>query len=274
LRAHESLLAPMTHAAIWFEALGALLLFTPIANGPARTLAVLLFLGFHATLGALFHIGLFPAVFAIAWIGLLPTWFWERASGRRDVAAVPVWRNLGVRDALATIALLLVLLANFASLRVDPLVPRATRSWELPAQWLYVDQLWGLFSPDPPVYDGWYVVKGIQADGSEVDPFWHRDRVSFAKPAVVSETMNIRWREFFFRLQRDARDPRWASFGRWTCRAWNEGHMGPERLDRVYVYFVEETTRRPAAKVDTTLTPMVHACEAEPDQGAASATRR
>lgn len=260
LRAHEALLAPMTHAAIWFEALGPLLLFTPVANGPARTLAVVLFVGFHATLGALFHIGLFPAVFATAWIGLLPSWFWERVTGRRDASNDVPRSPRGFRDALATLALVLVLLANYASLRLDPLTPRATRAWEWPAQWIYVDQLWGLFSPDPPVYDGWYVVKGIRADGAEVDPFWHRDSVSFAKPAVLSETMNIRWREFFFRLQRDKRDPRWASFGRWLCRAWNETHAGPERLDRAYVYFVEETTRRPATKIDGTLTLMAHTC--------------
>ena len=102
---------------------------------------------------------------------------------------------------------------------------------------------------------------GVTEDGSEVDPFWH-GRVSFLKPPVVSDTMNIRWREFFFRLQRDKNDPRWALFGDWLCRSWNETHGGPEHLLRVYAYYVEETTNRPATKADRTLTPMVHECEA------------
>jgi Vitamin K-dependent gamma-carboxylase len=261
LRGHEAWLPPMTYAAIWFEALGALLAVAPIATGPLRTLAVALFLGFHATLGALFQIGLFPAVFAVAWIGLLPTWFWDRVAPRTRRARPPL-RASALAQALAAAALALVLLANFASLRVDPLTPRASRWYERPAEWLYVDQLWGLFSPDPPLYDGWYVFLGVQADGAEVDPFWHGP-VSFVKPAVVSDTMNIRWREFFFRLQRDKNDPHWSLFGDWLCRAWNETHAGPERLDRAYVYYVEETTNRPANVADRTLTTMVHGCQAE-----------
>ena len=261
LRGHEAWLPPMTYAAIWFEALGAFLALSPIASGPLRTLAVALFLGFHACLALLFHIGLFPAVFSVAWIGLLPTWFWERI-GRVTPRGAPPLRASGLSQALAAASLVAVLLSNVASVGHDGRVPRDTTLWERPAEILHVDQLWGLFSPDPPLYDGWYVFMGVQADGTEVDPFWH-GRVSFAKPPVVSDTMNIRWREFFFRLQRQKDDPRWALFGAWLCRAWNESHAGPARLDRTYAYYVEETTNRPASKTDRTLTLMVHACEAD-----------
>ena len=261
LRDVESLLAPMTHAAIWFEALGPLLLLAPIATGAIRTLAIVLFVGFHAVLGALFDLGLFPVVSIVAWIGLLPTWFWERFSAASEDARPPVWPGVGLGDALAAVAFVLVLLSNLAGLRHDPATPRENRLWELPAQWIFVDQLWALFAPDPPIHDGWYVVMGVRVDGARIDPFWRREEVSFAKPAVLSETMNVRWRLFLLRLQRDRRDPRWASFGSWLCRAWNEDHRGPERLDRVYVYFVEETTRPLASKVDGTLTLMAHPCE-------------
>lgn len=263
LRAHEGVLPALTDAAIWFEALGPLLLVSPIASAAARTLGVALFLGFHATLGLLFNLGLFPAVSMVAWLGMLPTAFWDRALGAEPARTELRWSWRGARDAAVAVAFGLVVLSNLASLRHDARTPRAPVAWERPAEWIFVDQLWGLFSPDPPVYDGWYVFMGVRADGREVDPFW-RGAVSFVKPPVVSETMNIRWREFFFRLQRDARDPRWASFGRWLCRAWNEAHAGPERLDRVYAYYVEETTNRPATKTDGTLTVMAHACAAEP----------
>lgn len=260
LRDHEAWLEPLTHVAIWFEALGAVLAFSPIATGALRTLAVILFLGFHATLALLFHIGLFPAAFGVAWIALLPSWFWERIAGRRNFArAAPALRASALSQCLAALVLVLVLLANFASLGHDGRTTRATKGCERPAELLYVDQLWGLFSPDPPRYDGWYVFMGVTAGGTEVDPFWH-GRLSFAKPPVVSDTMNIRWREFFFRLQRDKNDARWALFGAWLCRAWNETHAGPEQLDRAYAYYVEETTNRPATQTDRTLTLMVHAC--------------
>jgi hypothetical protein len=253
-------LALLTHVAIWFEGLAPLLLLSPIANGPVRTLAVALFLGFHATLGVLFDIGLFPLVFAVAWLGLLPSWFWERVGAARAAAPGIAWPRSPARDALAALALALVLLSNLSSLRRDPLVHRPTPAWARPAEWLYVDQVWGLFAPDPPIYDGWYAFLGVQADGRRVDPFWNRTEASFAKPPVVSETMGIRWREFFFRLQRDKRDPRWGWFGSWLCRRWNEAHHGPQRLDRAYVYYFEETTGRPG-KQDGSLTLLIHTCE-------------
>lgn len=265
LRPHEALLAPMTHIAIWFEALGPLLLVAPFANGPLRTLAVLLFLGLHVTLGLLFNIGIFPGVFSVAWIGMLPGWFWQRVGAREpDFGSQSTsgrWRWNGAREALAGTALAFVLLSNLSTVRGGALAERFPKNWDLPAQLVYIDQLWGLFSPDPPVYDGWYAFMGVQRDAKEVNPFWPDRPAGFEKPPVVSETMNIRWREFFFRLQRDEKDPRWALLGRWLCRAWNERHDGPERLDRAYVYYVEETTKRPAPQRGNILTLMAHECE-------------
>ncbi len=270
LRSHEALLAPMTHVAIWFEALGPLLVLVPFAIGPLRTLAVFLMLGFHGTLGLLFNIGIFPGVFSVAWLGLLPGWFWQRIGVRDEERGASSdtdrWRWSNAREALAAVALAFVLLSNLSTVRGGALADRFPKNWDLPAQLVYIDQLWGLFSPDPPVYDGWYAFMGVQRNAVEVNPFWPDQRVGFDKPPVVSETMNIRWREFFFRLQRDATDPRWASFGRWMCRAWNERHAGPEQLDRAYVYYVEETTTRPAPQRGNILTLMAHECAADGSQ--------
>ena len=267
LRGHEAALAPMTYVAIWFEALGPLLALVPVANGFFRTLAVLLFLGFHATLGLLFNIGIFPLVFSVAWLGLLPSWFWERV-GVRGVGAAAGdprtgWRWNTPREALAAVALGFVLLSNLSTVRQGELAAYFPRNWDLPAQLVWIDQLWGLFSPDPAVYDGWYQFMGVQRDGTEVNPFWRGQPVRFEKPAVVTETMNIRWREFFFRLQRDPADPRWPAFGRWLCRSWNEDHSGPAHLDRAYVYFVEETTVKPAPLRGPIRTLLAQECEAE-----------
>jgi hypothetical protein len=254
-----ALLAPLTHVAIWFEALAPLLLFSPIATGALRALAVALFLGFHASLALLFHIGLFPAVCAAGWLALLPTWLWSRLAGAPGADA-PQWQPRAWRDGLAGLALAFVLASNASTVRGGALGAGLPQGWDLPAQLFYLDQVWGLFSPDPAIYDGWYVILGIQRDGEEVSPFWRDRPVSFEKPPVVTETMNIRWREFFFRLQQDARDPRWRSFGRWLCRAWNERHTGAAQLDRAYVYYVEETTGASGPRRERTLTLMAHDC--------------
>jgi hypothetical protein len=263
----EAWLGPMTYVAAWFEALAPLLLFSPLATGPLRTLALVLFLGFHASLATLFHIGLFPAVFAVAWLGMAPTWLWSRlaafAGAARGSDEPPRWRVRPARDLTAGLALAFVLASNLSTVRGGALGAKLPAGWDLPAQILYLDQVWGLFSPDPPVYDGWYVFLGVLRDGREVNPFWRDRPVRFEKPPVVSETMNIRWREFFYRLQRDRRDPRWQSFGRWLCRDWNADHHGQEHLDRVYVYYVQETTRPGVPQHEPTLTLLAHPCAEE-----------
>lgn len=267
LREHGAWLGPMTLVAIWFEALAPLLALMPIANGVFRTLAVVLFLGFHATLALLFAIGIFPLSFGVAWIGLLPTWFWQRVGNGGDPRldrASPRQGGLSpFASALAAIALAFVLLSNLSTVRGGALAAYFPKNWDLPAQLVWIDQLWGLFSPDPPIYDGWYAFMGVQRDGTEVNPFWRGAPVGFEKPPVVADTMNIRWREFFFRLQRDAKDPRWPAFGRWLCRAWNEDHTGPAHLERAYVYFVEETTVKPAPQRGAILTVLAQECAAE-----------
>jgi hypothetical protein len=181
-----------------------------------------------------------------------------------DGARAQQWRWSTPREAVAALALLFVLLSNLSTVRGGALAARFPHDWDLPAQVVWIDQLWGLFSPDPPIYDGWHAFMGVQRDGTEVNPFWPEAPVSFEKPPVVTETMNIRWREYFFRMQRDARDPRWPFFGRWLCRAWNEDHAGPAHLERAYVYFVEETTVKPAPQRGAIRTLLAQECEPEP----------
>ena len=57
-------------------------------------------------------------------------------------------------------------------MRGGALAARFPQNWDLPAQLVWIDQLWGLFSPDPAIYDGWYTFMGVQRDGTEVNPFW------------------------------------------------------------------------------------------------------
>lgn len=273
LREHEAWLPGMTLVAIWFEGLGPFLAFSPVATAVCRTLAVVLFIGFHATLGLLFNIGLFPAVFSVVWLAFLPPAFWERlgvaGDARADVVSPsPFDRPSRVRDGGVAVAFAFVLASNVSTLRMDPHDHIHTPSpwWDLPARVVHVDQRWGLFAPDPPIYDGWYVMKGRLADGREVNLLEPDRPVGFEKPAVVSETMNIRWREYFFRLEVEASDPRWMLYGDWLCRAWNERHIGGERLARAYVYYVRETTRASGPVREGIETLLAHDCASVPGQ--------
>lgn len=281
LREHAAWLPPMTFVAIWFEALGPFLPFVPVATAWFRTLAVVLFLGFHATLALLFNIGLFPAVFSVVWLAFLPTALWDRLgwgrSGTAPDAALPSpWdRPSPLREGLAAAAFAAVLASNLGTLRMDyqEHVHGTPPAWELPARIARIDQRWGLFSPDPPIHDGWYVMTGVLADGREVNLLEPERPAGFAKPPVVSETMNIRWREYFFRIQLEAADLRWLFYGEWLCRSWNADHAGAERLQRAAVYYVQERTTPSGPEREGILTLLHHECPDATAGGSSAAPR-
>jgi predicted DCC family thiol-disulfide oxidoreductase YuxK len=84
-------LGAMTTGTLILEALGPLLVLSPVATGPLRLIAVAAFLTFHAGLGLSLHLGLFPWVCAAAWTVFLPGMFWDflaRRSRRSPADAV------------------------------------------------------------------------------------------------------------------------------------------------------------------------------------------
>ena len=84
---HPDLLRAMTAAVLGLERFGWLLAFCPLWHGPARTLAVVLFAGFHGGILVLSQIDFFAVVGIVAWTVFLPGWFWTTAAaalGRHD----------------------------------------------------------------------------------------------------------------------------------------------------------------------------------------------
>jgi hypothetical protein len=269
LRQYEAILPPLTLAALYLEGLGPLLAFSPFWSGPLRCATILLFLGLHLAIALLFSLGQFQAVFMAAWLAFLPGWFWDRVSARRigvpprPPAPAPPARRPGwiaAREAMAAVLFAYVVLCNLNTVRLPLFESRFPPAWTAPAEWLRIDQRWGLFAPDPPVNDGWYVVIGERADGSEIDLLRPPRPASFDKPVPVSASLSVHLRYFFIALEQRAGDPRWEHYGRFLCRDWNAARAGDQRLVEVRVYFVRETTRRPEPRRGEIVTLLVHAC--------------
>ena len=74
----------MTFGALWFEWLGALLLFIPWKNSLFRAVAIIAFISLHISFGLFFRIGIFPALCIAAWLGLIPTVFWDWLEKKTD----------------------------------------------------------------------------------------------------------------------------------------------------------------------------------------------
>jgi predicted DCC family thiol-disulfide oxidoreductase YuxK len=72
------LLRQLTRGTVLLEALGPLLVFSPIWTGPLRLVMVLVFIGFHAGVGLSMYLGNFSWVCAAAWLMFLPPLVWHR----------------------------------------------------------------------------------------------------------------------------------------------------------------------------------------------------
>lgn len=81
-----------TSATLVFEFLAPFLIWVPFFVGGLRLLAVVLFVGLHATFAATFDIGLFSYVCIAMWCALIPSLFWDRLNAR--------WRRSESRLAL------------------------------------------------------------------------------------------------------------------------------------------------------------------------------
>src|SRR5262249_51804954 len=66
----------LTFSTFYLETFGPVLLFLPFRPALFRTLAVLLFVGFHAGLGMALKLSNFPFACMAAWLALLPAGFW------------------------------------------------------------------------------------------------------------------------------------------------------------------------------------------------------
>jgi hypothetical protein len=268
-RDFSALLPLLTFATLAIEAVGPCLLFLPFTQGPIRFFVVCTFLGLHTGMGLCLALGVFPFIVGAAWLALLPSWFWNRLNLAHDLsflqktilqqrfeawhgtepyrrlvarAAAPVWRPT-VMVPFCALCLGYVFLWNLRTTDFD----RFKVILPIESNWfghtLRLDQKWGMFAPRPAADDGWYVIPGRLRDGSEVDVFANGAPVSWAKPAVVSDTFrNQRWRKYLRNIwERDHAAHR-LYFGQYVCRSWNAAHSNQSTLETFRIYYVKEET--------------------------------
>jgi len=269
------ILPPLTIAALALEIVGPFALFSPFWTAQLRVFGAVCFALLHLAIWALFYLGHFQAVFLLAWVAVLPAWLWDRVLPRRwdtrpgeraeaaraTEGAAPASRWEGpAAQVFVALCLAYVVFCNLNTVRLPLLEMRFDRRWIEPALWLRLDQRWGLFAPNPPVNDGWYVVLGRLADGRDVNLLDPERPAGFEKPVPVSTSMTLHLRYFLIALELNPDDPRWAGYGAYLCRAWNEGHAGGDRLVEARIHFVRETTRLPAPARGEIATLHVHPC--------------
>jgi hypothetical protein len=237
---------------------GPLLLFLPWRFPALRLLAVAGFVAFHVGIGATLDLVLFSWISALAMTAFLPVWFWEHAvprlAGRRSprpagsAGSPPFLRLSRGANLAAAAALAFVVLWNTATLRADwqaavqddPLL----QGLAFPALMLRLGQTWSMFAPAPPKETKWHVVKGVLADGREVDLLQERDTPpSFAKPARRADYYpSGRWERLFANAPESEYVHAYPSLVRWYCARWNGDPRHETKLERVAIFSRGERT--------------------------------
>ncbi len=160
------------------------------------------------------------------------------------------WELGGGWQIVVAVLVALVLLWNLSTIRW---VPQQTQPALSPVlRLLRIDQLWNMFAPFPLKDDGWMVIPGRLADGSEIDLLHpQRGAPSFQKPALYSQDPdNIRWLTYRGRLWETPFQRHRAYYGKYLCRSWNlplagRAELQSKRLMTMKIIYMLERTPPP-----------------------------
>ncbi len=173
------------------------------------------------------------------------------AAGRPDDGSETPERPAALRasfaiDLIAAVSLVYILFWNLTTVSSFAMPAGSTPLGLV----LGFDQSWRMFSPSPPVDDGWYVIPGELEGGGQVDlmsvvreDLDPPEGVSWEKPENVAYTdNNEHWRKYLEAIGQVEHAHQRAYFAGYLCRAWNGSHGGEERLKRLEIAFVREKT--------------------------------
>ena len=265
--AWPGLLKVLTLATFWLEVIGPLAAFLSAWQGRFRLAVIAVFLGFHlVALNLTMELGIFPWVCAVGWLAFLPTYFWDhflpvvlRRAKRlspvlcggtihqpRITNAVSLQGSRRPANALAAVALLFVVAWNVRTTDFDRHEKWFPRSINPIAELFRVEQYWSMFAPYPMHDDGWIVVRGALADGSDVDLYTGKP-LCWDKPADVAHTYpNQRWRKYCMNLREEKYRNYRGAFVRYLIRQHEQtaalGDTAPEPLLGVELIYMQENT--------------------------------
>jgi len=150
-------------------------------------------------------------------------------------------------NGVALLLLIYTLLWNVSSYNPAPFQRRTWERLEFLGRATRLDQSWSIFAPAPPRDDGWYVIPGQLADGSEVDVL-RGTPVSWEKPTLAERSAlyrTMQWRTYFINLNRAIGQKLYPFYGQYLCRHWNTEHSTGSKLERFEIDFMDERTVPP-----------------------------
>jgi hypothetical protein len=244
-RQFDGLLALLSHATIVIERFGPFLLLVPFHTWILRLVLMAVFWGFHLGILILMGVGFFSPLSMVMWLPLLPRQVWDGIAGLRGGArgseAAPRLRTPRLAEVGAAL-LCAYLLVSIGSKTAVFFLGRGVSvgPLETAASLLRVRQHWPMFSPEPPPFDLWPVMRGRLASGRAVDAFRGGPPTVEQPASVAAYFPSFKWKIHLWWLGHKSWEEQqphllWEPLVDHLCHAWNQRHEGLERLESVDV---------------------------------------
>ena len=266
----------ITSATMFVELVGPLFLLSPFLNSFFRILVVFVFIGLHVGFDLCFHLGLFPLISITGWIALLPKYFWDIFSrlgkGQRVFSAAEAAPRPSDRSSLASAVFFTFLMSAVVVSNIHGLNRRKSGlTWRpelvkpiaeaLPIKAvLYLTgmhQRWTMFARPAPT-SGWFVVRGVLADDSELDVFQDNGVLVWEEPSNIPAMYKDQyWRNYFMKLLMDGQESSRKLFLEYFCRL--DSHRNGDQdksLRKVELYYLYRRLQPPyrtASKLEKTI---------------------
>ncbi len=249
--AYPLLMEILTHASLWFERLGPLLLLVPVQNWLFRTMGIIGLGGLLLGFGIFLNIHILPFIGIAGLAALIPSEVWEllrkkQASWKFDINSKTFvekarWHRVFSYSLLTIFILLFSLTEYNRSTRFYP----DKEAIQIPDPIVKVSRLfrianpWRMFPDTKKLSDGWLIVEGITQSGRVVDILTSKD-VTESMPSNFTEAYGgFRWRRYLrmILLTKWGRSQEilLKNLGSYHCRNWNEKNKEDKVTEIKYI---------------------------------------
>lgn len=212
-----------------------------------RLLGIGVLIGLQFSFWLTLDIGLFPIISTLALLPHVPgqVWSWLRV-GKGSTILKYETLSTALKHRVMAWVLVFMLVWNVAMTWDYPETMKSRMpNWAAQVvSLLRMDQYWGMFSPNPMVHDGWYVMLAEREDGSQFD-LLDPDRSSiWDKPDNVLATFpSDRWKEYMMMLYDfPGQAGLWERVIDHFKSNWKEKHPNHSPIHKVEVYYMMEKT--------------------------------
>ncbi len=260
---YPDLMSVLTRAILYFELWGPFLLFLPWWHEKIRTFTALIFIVLQMSFHSLLYLELFPAISIVAMTLFLPTWFWETHLVQK---ILPMFSALSQSPTAlnsdsakyqlspllnGTAALCLIAVFGLTLSRLVPETIKFSPALNTASTFLYLDQAWKMFAPNPSKISGWVVVPATLNNGTQVDASRPGTSLIWEKPEAAKLFKNERWRKFQMNFLIRDEERAWKHYASYLCRSWNSKHTSPEQIASLQIVTIKRVTRLPGQDSST-----------------------